>query len=778
MNSDRSLLHVPSRHIHSRKYAPHATALATATLAAGFSPLPALAADPHPQADPAIPQPTARNLDAVQVRGSWFNPSSAKFTAELLDTPKTVSIVTAQLLQDTGATSLQDALRMVPGITFGAGEGGNPTGDRPFIRGFDGQSNTFVDGMRDVGMQTREIFNLEQVEVVKGPSSAYGGRDSGGGSINLVSKTPKLKSGTRVDLGLGTDNYLRGTVDANYLLADGVAARLNRRTHEADIAGRDVANVSRRGFAPSLAVGLDSDVQAIFSHYHLRTDDLPDAGGFPYNNPFPATSPNVGLNGDGRPMVPDRRLYYGLKDRDFQKTRADISTVEASFAFGAHKLRNLMRYASTGNDYFWTQPDDSKGNPLANGTLWRRVNSRDARTRSLANQLSLTGRFDTGAITHSYSTGVEYSDEQTTRGRYLVTPAVGFNGSAACLPALAGSGSDYNCTSFTNPNPDDPWSSLHTVTRTDPRLDVRQRTRTASLYAFDTVELSPQWLLNLGLRYDDYDTVHTTPSASAAAVVLRNQSDFVNYQAGIVYKPAPNGSLYLSWGTSSTPPGMDGGDGADGITAAIKDLAPQDTRNLELGVKWNVLADRLNLTAAAFRTVMDNARVTSDAGTVQNVGRKRVEGVELGFNGQLNDHWNVSGGYTWLDAVVEDNGYVNTGTIADPVWTPSPYNGNQFPNNARHGANLWTTYAFPFGLTLGGGAVYSDKQYGNVANSKWIPGYTRWDAMASYGFGPRYSVQLNVQNLGDRLYFNKPYASHYAGIAPGRSATLVFSARF
>ena len=160
-------------------------------------------------------KPEAGTLDKVQVRGSWFNPSSSKFTAELLDTPKTVSIVTEKLLEETGATNLQDALRMVPGLTFGAGEGGNPTGDRPFIRGFDGQSNTFVDGMRDVGMQTREVFNLEQVEVVKGPRSAYGGRDSGGGSINLVSKTPKLKDETRISLGLGTDNYQRETVDSN-----------------------------------------------------------------------------------------------------------------------------------------------------------------------------------------------------------------------------------------------------------------------------------------------------------------------------------------------------------------------------------------------------------------------------------------------------------------------------------------------------------------------------------------------------------------------------------
>ncbi|MEN9310485.1 MAG: hypothetical protein RLY77_610 [Pseudomonadota bacterium] len=723
-------------------------------------------------------KPEAVTLDKVQVRGSWFNPSSSKFTAELLDTPKTVSIVTEKLLEETGATNLQDALRMVPGLTFGAGEGGNPTGDRPFIRGFDGQSNTFVDGMRDVGMQTREVFNLEQVEVVKGPSSAYGGRDSGGGSINLVSKTPKLKDETRISLGLGTDNYQRETVDSNIVLGDGIAARLNLMKHASDISGRDAANVSRWGVAPSIGFGLNGDAQLILSHYHMETDDLPDAGGFPYNNPFSATSPYVSLNGDGSPSVPNRNNYYGLKDRDFQRTESDISTIDASLAFGEHKIRNVVRIARSSNDYLWTQPDDSKGNPLVNNSLWRRINSRSAVSNTFADQLSLSGHFNTGPITHSYSAGIEYSDEKTHRGSYVVSPAVGYNGSAACVPAVVGAASNYDCTSFTNPNPNDPWMSLHTVTRSNRALDVQQQNTTKSAYVFDTLELNPQWLLNMGLRWDDYSAVLTTPSATAAPTVLRNDNNFVNYQAGVVYKPTQNGSIYLSWGTSSTPPGMDGGDGADGITAAIQNLKPQETTNVELGVKWNLFDNQLNLTTAVFHTVMDNARAASDAGTTQNIGKKQVDGIEIGFTGALAKNWSIYGGYTYLDAVLVDNGYVNTGSTTTPVWTPSPNNGNQFPNNARHSATLWTTYSLPFGLTLGGGASYVGKQFGNAANTKWIPGYTRWDAMASYAFNPRYSLQLNVQNLTDKLYFNKPYASHYASIAPGRSATLTFNAKF
>ncbi|MEN5209896.1 TonB-dependent receptor [Stenotrophomonas terrae] len=761
-------------HIKTRKYAPRATMLATATLAAGFSPLTALAAD----ADADSARNKATDLDQVQVRGSWFAPSSPKFTAELLDTPKSVSVVTEKTIQEIGATNLVDALRMVPGITFGAGEGGNSTGDRPFLRGFDGQSNMFVDGLRDVGTQTREVFDLEQLEVVKGPSSAYGGRDSGGGSINLVSKTPKLKNETSASMGIGTDSYARGTVDANYVLGDGIAARLNLLKHESDIAGRDAANVSRWGIAPSIAFGLNGPLQLIASHYHLETDDLPDAGGFPYGDP--ATKTTVGA-----PIVPNRNNYYGLIDRDFQRTRADISTLDASYSFGEHKLRNIARLGNTSNDYLWTQPDDSKNNPNLYGTLWRRTNNRAIDTKTFADQLSLTGAFQTGGLKHSYSAGVEYSEEKSSKGSYVIGGAgtnnpIGNN--QVCKTTGAATG--YNCTDFYNPNPKDPWSATHPVTRSDKALDIDQTTKTKSVYAFDTIELSEKWLVNLGLRWDDYDTEQVTPVLNKAPTVLNNSDGFLNYQAGVVFKPTANGSIYLSYGTSSTPPGMDSGEGNDSISAAIENLKPQETKNYELGTKWDLLDKRLNLTAAIFHTEMSNARVVIDTGTTQNAGKKAINGVEIGINGQITDNWNVAGGYTYMDSELKDNGFVCGVTVPRGQPCPagqyivSPNNGNMFPNTPKHAATLWTTYVFPFGLTVGGGASYVDKQYGDAANTKWVPSYTRWDAMIGYAIQDNISLQLNVQNLTDKTYFTKAYASHYASIAPGRAATLALNVKF
>jgi catecholate siderophore receptor len=481
--------------------------------------------------------------------------------------------------------------------------------------------------------------------------------------------------------------------------------------------------------------------------------------------------------------VPDRNNYYGLKDRDFQRTRADISTIDASYDFGDHKLRNIARLGNTSNDYLWTQPDDSKGNPNLYGTLWRRTNARAVDLKNFTDQLSLTGSFTTGSLKHSYSTGVEYSDEKMTRGTYQMTPGTNnpLNGSTACPTTGAATG--YNCTDFNNPNPSDPWSANQIVYRSNKALDVRQTTKTKSVYAFDTIEFNEQWSVNLGLRYDDYSTEQVTPVLGKAPTVFNNDNDFVNYQAGVVFKPVANGSIYLSYGTSSTPPGMDGGDGSDGINAANADLKPQETKNLELGTKWDLFDNRLNLTAALFHTELNNARVVIDNGTTQNAGKKVIDGFELGFTGQLTDAWSIYGGYTYLDSELKDNGFTcsvssRTGCPAPGVWIPSPNNGNQFPNTAKHSANLWTTYSFPFGLTLGAGATYSDKQYGDAANLKWIPSYTRWDAMASYAIQENISLQLNVQNLSDKVYFTKAYASHYASIVPGRSATLALNVTF
>lgn len=786
-------------HIKSRKHSPaRYLSSRTATTAA----LVALGASMTAQAQSTLNEVRVEATTDFKVEKS----SSPKFTAPLLDTPKSVTVIPQEVIRQTGATTLVDALRTTPGITFGAGEGGNPVGDRPFIRGFDSQSDTYVDGVRDGAAQTREIFNVESVEVVKGPSSAFGGRGSAGGSVNIISKAPQAENFFSGTIGLGTDSYQRQTLDINRKLSDSVAARLNVMNFKSDVAGRGPVNVKRWGVAPSVTIGMGTPTQVTLSYYHYESDDLPDSG-IPYNNPF-SSGVNQLLNGDGQPIVVPRGTYYGVVNRDFQRTKVDAGTVDVKHDFGGGLvLRNVTRSSKSTNNYIWTQPDDSRGNFLLNGTVWRRPNSRVSDSESLVNQTSLAGKFETAGIKHSFVAGLELGKEATTKASYLFqqNAKTGFESypratvagaPAGALNCAVGSGirSDFNCTSAFAPTPYDPWTGSSTPS---PAV-TSVKTRTTSLYAFDTIEFNPQWSLNLGLRWDDYKTsaltpAYFTPIATTAAVPslaptgstslavpvrglvpsieLANKASFVNYQVGLVYKPAPNGSIYVSYGTSSTPPGTDGGDGADGISAAIRNLKPQDSRSFEVGTKWEVLDRRLVLTSAIFRTDMNNARTTAADGTTQNIGKKRVEGIEFGAAGSITRDWQVFGGFTHLNAKVTDNGYTATGA-------PSPFNGNFFPNTPKNSATLWTTYTVMPGLTIGGGATYMGKQYGNVNNTKWIPSYVKYDAMVSYVVNKNFSLQLNIQNLTNKYYFDKAYASHYATVGAGRSASLTGSFTF
>jgi catecholate siderophore receptor len=191
---------------------------------------------------------------------------------------------------------------------------------------------------------------------------------------------------------------------------------------------------------------------------------------------------------------------------------------------------------------------------------------------------------------------------------------------------------------------------------------------------------------------------------------------------------------------------------------------------VELGVKWELLNRQLAVTGAIFQTDMNNARVTAEDGTTQNIGKKSVKGFEVGVSGNVTKQVQLFGGYTYLDAKLKNAGFASG--------KPSPDNGNQFPNTPKHNLSLWANYQPITGLSLGLGGNYVAKQYGNAANTKWMPGYVRWDAMVSYAINKNVSLQLNVQNLADKLYFTKAYASHYAAIAPGRSATLTAQFKF
>ena len=758
-------------------------------------------------------------------------PSSPKFTAPLIDTPRTITIIPGQLIKDTASASLVEALRTVPGITLGAGEGGNPLGDRPFIRGFDSQASTYLDGVRDVGAQSREIFAVEQIEVVKGSDSSMGGRGNAGGSINLLTKVPTADRFVAASGALGNADYKRATIDINQPINDFVGVRLNAMWHDQDVAGRDAIWSKRWGVAPSIKLGLAGPTSLSVSYYHLETDELPDSG-IPYLYTIANAPAGVSETGPaqnyttigGKSVSVARGAYYGLADRDFRKTNVNNLTFRFEHQFdGGVTLRNTSRYGASKQGYVWTQPDDSQGNvygtsaastATAGGLVWRRINSRYSKTSGLLNQTDLSGQFMLGGIRNSFAASVELSEETAWNGSYVSDAATG----AAIATGTTATGgrcgtasiARFNCTSAANPNPYDPWVSYATdassvvapIMLSAKKTWTRSNTTTKAASFFDTITFSDALLLNVGGRFDRYETTVTpglTATSTANRVSFTRKDDLWTYQAGLIFKPAPNGSIYISTATSATPPGSFLANGTEGnalnvTSQALTDaLKVEKTKSYDVGTKWSLLGDSLSLTLAAFRTETQNARATDANGTVSFIGERRIDGIEFSFNGNITPEWNIFGGYTFMDSEVVDGGFTATTVGTVTRYAPAATTGRWFPNTPRHSGTLFTNYKVTPAFTVGGGAMYMGKVYGGysdtrtIANNavvitkqlaRMVPSYWRFDGNASYAISDAVQVQVNVQNVLNKRYYDKAYSSHYANQAAGRTAIATLNIKY
>lgn len=703
-----------------------------------------------------------QQLGTISVQGTGpidgyqaIEASSSKFTAPLLDTPRTVNVIPEEVIKDRGATALKDVLRTTPGITLGSGEGGTPSGDRPFIRGYEASTDIFIDGMRDYARGTHETFNLESVEVIKGPSSAYTGRGGTGGSINLVTKSPKQYNFFEGSAGYGTDNQYRLTADGNYAFTDTSAFRLNLMKMGGDMPGRDEVEIDRWGIAPSLSFGLGTPTRVTVSYSHIEYRDTPDWG-IPFRND---------ANPDRRkPIKVDRDNFYGRSKVDYQKNIFDTATLDVEHDI-TDKLTfsNTTRYGKSLNEYLYTRATfdncaaPSGRNQVSDITpscftedagleFVRQNRARWREAESLINQTELFGDFTTGSLKHSFVAGFEFSKEDI----YSRDTVDGQGGPAA----------DYD--SFWNPNPNRDYGGRNLAFGSKYKNgDIKTR----SAYFFDTIELNEQWLLNGGIRYDRFQV--------RDAVDDESRSDTMwNYQAGIVYKPRPNGAIYLSYGTSSNPAGENFGQagGADGPAggAALHDLKPEKSRTWELGTKWDVMDDRLSLTAAIFETKKSDARSTDPVtGDVSLSGSNRVRGFELSAAGSITPKWDIWAGFTYLDPKVLN--YRNG---------DNDYSGKQIKFVAKQSASLWTTYKVHPQWTVGGGATYVGNRYVDDANELYLPSHTVYDAMIRYDVNKSLSFQLNGNNLTDERIYDASHVGLFANVGSGRSFMLTATYRY
>src|ERR1044072_5542820 len=303
----------------------------------GFLASPALAeeTDLLAAAQTDVRQPGDRDIVVTGERGRQ-RLESPKSTSDLLDTPQTVTVISDQVLRRQNLLTLRDALATLPGITFGAGEGGGGYGDATTLRGYSASNDITQDGVRDSAQYSRtDPFNLQQIEVYNGANSVFNGSGSVGGTINLVSKVPQPSNLTVLEAGVGTDDYYRATVDSNWRLNDLVAVRVNGMFHRNDYPGRDVERFKRWGIAPSVTIGIESDTKATVSYVHQEDDNTPT-----YGVPFYITDTNSGPH-----QGVQRSYYFGIENLDRQKITTDRATLQVDHRFGDQlSFRNLTRW--------------------------------------------------------------------------------------------------------------------------------------------------------------------------------------------------------------------------------------------------------------------------------------------------------------------------------------------------------------------------------------------------------------------------------------------------
>lgn len=684
------------------------------------------------------------------------NQTITRLPAPLRDTPQTVNVVTRQVIQEQRTSNVEDALRYIPGITFSAGEGGQQ-GDGPIIRGFVARGDIFRDGIRDPGWYQRDTFNADRIEIYKGPSAFAFGRGSTGGAINIVSKLPTGASFVDGTVTGTTGPGVRVEVDASGK-KDNVSGRVAMLGMDSDTPTRDFVNTKRWGVAPSVAVQMNQ-TKSTLSYIFQDEDSVPDYG-FTYL-PQPAYSPvtgaltNPGYNGNGTPTTPTpapRNNWFGIPNgplRDITNVVTHIATLKLEHEFdNSWKVANATRYMSNERFSRPTAPRSlgndanvvfasgtgggipSAGFPPDQMTIGRERRERQTDNTFLINQTDFVGKFHTGSLEHSFVTGVELSKETRDQTRKDICSPTNINcRTSLFFPNYAGS-------------PTGGAQVVHLPNSTD--------TSTIAAYASDQIKVTKFLELLGSVRFDRFEAKYLDPDQAVAANRnLQRTDNMWSYRFGVVLHPTGNSSIYGAYGNSYNP------SAELGIiqNASAANLRPEQTKTVEIGAKVDVFNNQLSLTGAVFKIEKEGLRINDPVNTTVQIldGTARVTGLELGAAGKVTNKWSVFGGYAYMET--EITGTRDLSTL-----------GRHLPNAPRHTFTLWTTYEVSDNWTIGGGAIYNSVGFANTANTAYVPEYWKFDAMAAYKVTKDSTIQFNIYNITDVLY----YAQYFGGnVVPG-----------
>ena len=687
-------------------------------------------------------------------QGFKIEPSRGPLRTEtpLRDIPQFMNVVPETLLRQEAATSLADALRNVPGITYTAAEGGVTASSILWLRGFPVAGDLFLDGVRDVGEYNRDLFNIQQVEVLKGPSALTFGRGSTGGVINQVSKVPELLQRTEVGLSVGTNGEARLVGDMNTIIGEGNALRINALGEYSETY-RDTIQNHQAGFAPTLRFGIGSATEVMLAYEFLYTNTKTDYG-----------QPTLGPTFNWAMPPVNAKRYYGLSNYDYTDLTTNIATATIDHRFSdAFSLRNTTRWANYKRKGEATQgvlaTVNSLGKAVTTATPYDQLlvtrthnKARDNDDDVLINQTDVTWKVQTGAIKHTVTGGLALAAERLNRTTFA------FDGN----PVAPGIQAPTSNTPLLTP---DPYTNI-SYTKT-PQNENVSKADTVAVYGLDQIELSPQWKLVAGLRYEWYDSQTQQNSLNNIGTNVGPFSRTDNLwsgRLGAIWQPTQAQSYYVSWGNAYNPSGELGvyGASATNLTAVTALLEPEETENYEVGAQWD-FTNALRLRTAVFRTEKQNARFTDPAdGVVKLGGERRVDGVEAELAGSISTNWDIYAGGAYMDGKIIKSDLLTTGKDM----TVAPWSGN-----------VWSVYRLGGGWQIGGGVFASSWRWLDEQNRAKIPGWARFDGMVGY-IQRSYDIQLNLFNIFDKVYYVGGYQNNPVRVLPAQSATALLTFRY
>ncbi|WP_417283400.1 TonB-dependent receptor [Comamonas sp.] len=671
-------------------------------------------------------QAAEATLGEVQVQSGRelapsYNPptatSATKMEAPLRDIPQTVNVIPQSLLRDQAVQSMQDALKLVPGVGLSHGDGQR---DQITIRGFTAIADQFVDGLRDDALYFRDLSNIEQIEVLKGPASVLYGRGSSGGLINRITKKPGVNL-SEVGLTVGSWNQRRGEFDLARAPEDSrFAFRVTGALEKAD-SYRDPQFLDREALSASMLFKASASTNVLLQVDHLKDSRITDFG-------IPA------LN--GRPINVRPGAYYGAanaRDADVSTSRVDSLSLTLNHRFSdSLSLRNAFRTY----DYSLVRRNTLVGSvneKALTASLTRGNVNRDE--DGFFNQTELTHKTTLAGMEHQFLYGVEMGRQD--KSQRVLSQSAGtislFNPVLPVVPMdITGAPSNDNLGKF----------------------------NVASAYVQDLLTLSKHWKALAGIRYDRFE--QATRERIAGRSNLNRTDTAWSPRVGLVYQPSANWSYYASWSKSFQPSGE-----AFSLAANNVEIAPEKTTSAEVGAKWELMDGKASATASLFRVERTNIKSLDPVlNKLVPLGVQRTNGLELTFSGEIAPSWQVWAGYAFLDSEMTSS--------------PTPgIQGKRATLTPRHSANLWLTKALGNGFGLGGGLNYVGARDADPLNTVTLPGYTTVDAMAYYRQGA-WDLQLKLNNLFDRRYIVSGHGSSANLNLPGapRSAQLIARYRF